>query len=127
MKLNTKQLNVKKDERGWLAEIVNSEDVPEKFGLVLITTARANQTKGNHYHLRKKEWYCVIRGTGLLKVWSRNNQESTAVEMSAEKLMLVEIPIGYFHSITNIGNDEMYLLAYVSEPFDPRDPDTYYE
>ena len=57
MKLNIKKLVVKKDSRGWLAEIIQSEDVGKKrFGLLLITTAHPGQVKGNHYHKKKKEW-----------------------------------------------------------------------
>ena len=128
MKLNIKKLIVKKDARGWLAEVISQEDVDKKkFGLVLITTARPGQVKGNHYHKKKKEWYCVIKGRGLLRIWGENTNEKKELEIGERNMVLVEIPTGYFHSIQALGNQEMYLMAYVSEAFNPSSPDTYYE
>ena len=128
MKLNIKKLIVKKDARGWLAEVISQEDVDKKkFGLVLITTARPGQVKGNHYHKKKKEWYCVIKGRGLLRIWRENTDENKELEIGERNMVLVEIPTGYFHSIKALGNQEMYLLAYMSEAFNPSSPDTYYE
>jgi UDP-2-acetamido-2,6-beta-L-arabino-hexul-4-ose reductase len=39
---------------------------------------------------------------------------------------VVDIPPGFTHSITNIGNSEMVTLFWSSEIFDPNRPDTYY-
>lgn len=128
MKVKIKNLTIKKDERGWLAEILNSKDVyNEKFGLALVTTALPGQTKGKHYHKRKKEWYCVIVGNALLTIKNRKTKEIKKIKMGENKLKLIQIPTGYWHSIKNIGNKEMILLAYVSEPFNSSDPDTFYE
>jgi UDP-2-acetamido-2,6-beta-L-arabino-hexul-4-ose reductase len=126
--LKIKKLVIKKDERGWLAELIKPEDVGVfSFGQINLTVATKNQTKGNHYHLRKREWFCVLRGKGLLKVWDRNNTQRKEVEMGEGNMVLVEIPVGYFHSITNTGDDELYVLACVNEAFNPQDPDTFYE
>ena len=126
MKLKIKKLDKLTDDRGWLAEILSDKDSDGKeLGLVLITTAHPGKTKGNHYHKRKTEWYCVISGKGLLRVW--NDSEKEEMELSSVDLALVEIPTGYFHSITNIGEEELHLLAIVSESFNEGDPDTYYE
>lgn len=128
MRLKVKELEIKRDNRGWLAEIFHNQDVgDDKLGLVLITTARPGQVKGKHYHKRKKEWYCVIRGRGLLRVWSKDGKQKQTVEIGEKNMVLVEIPKNYFHSIEALGKKQMYLLACVSEIFNPSDPDTYYD
>lgn len=125
--LRIKKLQRKTDERGWLSELVRPSDVDGKgFGQFLLTTANPGKSKGNHYHLRKREWYCVIKGRGLLRIVDRNNGEKKELEVGDKELMLIEVPRGFFHTITNIGDDMMYLLVYINEPFDPTDPDTYY-
>lgn len=127
MKINTKELSVKKDTRGWLAEILRPEDVKVKqFGQILVTTAYPGETKGNHYHMRKKEWYCVIKGQAQLTLVDRKTQEKKEITMGDNSILLVEIPPNVIHSIKNTGQDEMYLIAYISEAFNPQDPDTYY-
>lgn len=128
MIIHSKKLDVKKDPRGWLAEIVRPEDVDNKsFGQILVTTAKPGETKGNHYHKRKTEWYCVIRGNGRLTLIDNKNGETKSLSMGEDDMILVAIPPNYFHSIKNTGKKEMYLMVYVSEPFNPSDPDTYYE
>ena len=122
-----KKLLVKKDDRGWLAEIVRPEDVGEEgFGQILVTTAGPGHTKGNHYHKRKTEWYCVLQGKGILTLIDNKTQEKKKLVMGERNMVLVKILPHHFHSIKNVGKSEMVLLVYVNEPFDPSDPDTFY-
>ena len=124
--IRVKKLNVKSDERGWLVEIIRPEDVGnDAFGIVLLTTARPGQVKGGHYHKRKTEWYCVIKGTGLLTIINNASGKKEEHILRQKKMLLIRIPPNYTHFIKNIGNDEMFLLAYVDEAFNPSDPDTY--
>lgn len=128
MNLNVKKVKIITDNRGWLAEIIRPDIVNNKhLGLVLVTTAKPGMIKGNHYHKRKKEWYFVVKGRGLLKVWSKDKTQEESMEIGEKNMVLAEIPTYYFHSIQNIGKGEMILIAYVDEPFSPKDPDTYYE
>lgn len=126
MNITVKSLDVKKDTRGWLSEIIRAEDVGnKKFGQVLITTANSGETKGNHYHKRKTEWYSVIKGRGILTIINRETQEKKEINMGDENMVLVKIPINHFHWIKNTGKEEMLLLVYIDEVFNPKDPDTY--
>lgn len=128
MKIDIRKLDVKKDERGWLAEVIKTEDVGNfPFGLIHVTSAKPGYTKGGHFHKRKTEWFCVIRGEGRLFLKDLKSGEEKNLKLGEENMSLVKIPPFVFHSIKNMGNDEMYLLAYVSEKFDPKDPDIYKE
>lgn len=127
MNIDVKKLDIKKDNRGWLAEIVRPDDIEtKKFGLVLVTTALPGQTKGGHYHKRKTEWYCVIKGDGLLTLVDNESKEKKEMKIGEENMVLVRIPPKTTHSIKNIGDCELYLIAYVDEAFNESDPDTYY-
>ena len=126
MKVSIKPLEVKKDQRGWLSEIIRSEDVGnKKFGQILITAANPDETKGNHYHKRKTEWYCVIKGKGILTVVNRQSKEKVEIEMGEKNMHLVKIPPNHFHKIINNGKTEMLLLVYTDDVFKSSDPDTY--
>jgi len=61
VKVNT--IDVKSDERGWLAEIIRQEELvrTKEFGQFMVTTAYPSCVKGNHYHIRKFEWFCVLK------------------------------------------------------------------
>lgn len=49
---------MKRDNRGFLAEIVKSNE----FGQIFISSTKENIIRGNHYHHTKVEKFCVIRG-----------------------------------------------------------------
>lgn len=126
LKIKIKNLEIKKDERGWLSEILRAEDVRDKkFGQILITVAKPGQTKGNHYHKRKTEWYCVLAGKGLLTVINRKNKKRKEIKMGKDNMIFVEIPVNHHHWIKNVGKNEMMLLAYTDDVYDKNDPDTY--
>ncbi len=45
---------------------------------------------------------------------------------SGDELHVVDIPVGYTHSITNIGETELITLFWADEIFNPAAPDTYF-
>ncbi len=125
-----KKLDKKEDSRGFVAEIVRAEDMEnpnKKFGQIYVTTARTGQTKGKHYHNRKTEWFCVIKGQGLLTLVDKKTKESQNIDMGEDNMVAVQIPPGVWHAIANTQKGDMYLVAYISESFNPDDPDTIYE
>lgn len=127
-KIKIKKLNIKSDQRGWLVEVLSSSDVNNRpFGLIHVTTAKPGFIKGEHYHKRKTEWFCVIKGEGKLMLRDLDTQKTREIMLGEDSMSIVEIPPYIFHSIKNIGNEDLYLLAYVSESFDPKDPDTFKE
>ena len=51
--------------------------------------------------------------------------EKIEFEVSGDKLQYVSIPVGYQHSINNVGDDELVLLLWANELFDENKSDTY--
>lgn len=122
-----KNLDIKKDERGWFAEIVRTEDLngsKKPFGQMYVTTANPGQTKGKHYHTRKTEWFCIVSGKGLLTLVDLGTKERQEIEMGEDNMIAVRIPPNVWHAVANKGNSEMFLLAYIDESYNPEDPDT---
>ena len=122
-------LDKKSDERGWLIEVLGGE-LPEgckEFGQLHISVAYPGKVRGNHYHTRKIEWFCGPAGKGLLLLKDRETGEIREVMMGVNNLKTIKIQPGTIHAIKNIGKDDMVLIVYANESFDPEDPDTYYE
>lgn len=121
-----KKLKIIKDHRGWLVEILRNEDVGiDLFGQILLTVAKPGQVKGWHYHKRKIEWFCVIKGTGLLTIINNDSKEQKDYVLGKINMSLVKIPPNNTHFIKNIGKEDMFLLIYISEAFFQSDSDTY--
>ncbi len=126
MEIRKKHLTVKKDTRGSFFEILRSEDTGiHPFGQISISTAKPGETKGGHYHLRKREWYFIVTGKAEISFWERDGSGKKMLSLEDTDMEAVEMPIGVFHSIRNIGAGELVILIYISESYDPSDPDTY--
>lgn len=128
MKIKIRKIQVKKDERGWLIEAVKSTDVGKfPFGLVHVTSARPGFTRGCHYHKRKTEWFCLIKGEGQLFLKDLKTNKEKKLKLTEKKMRLVGITPNIFHSIKNVGKKDLILLAYASEDYNSKDPDTFRE
>jgi len=55
-----------------------------------------------------------------------DSDEIIEYKVSGEKLQVVDIPIGYTHSIVNIGDTDMVTVMWVNEAFNPKKSDTYF-
>lgn len=115
-------LDIKTDARGNLAEFIKSP----WFGQVFVSRTKPGITRGNHYHHTKTEKFLVIAGEGLIRFRRIDSTEIVEHRVRGEDYQVVDIPPGYTHSITNVGESEMITLFWASEIFDPDRPDTYF-
>ena len=115
-------LKMNRDERGSFTEFIRSENK----GQVSINIAKPGITKGNHWHHTKNEKFLVVNGSASIKFRKVGTVDTIEYKVSGEKLEVVDIPVGYTHSITNIGNEDLVTVMWVNEPFDKNHPDTYY-
>lgn len=118
-----RKLTLNTDERGSFVEVFKLE----KGGQVSFSTTRPGITRGNHYHVRKNEKFCVVSGQASIKLRRIGTDKVIEYKVSGEAPSWVEMPIYYTHNITNIGTTELVTLFWINEHFNPDDPDTFFE
>lgn len=123
------KLKKRSDERGWLIEVLRRESLKgfSEFGQIFMSVASPGKVRGNHFHNRKIEWFCVSIGTGLLLLKDPDNGDEEEIIMGEDEPKTVKITPPIIHAIKNIGTKDMVLMVYVNEPFNPIDPDTFYQ
>lgn len=115
-------LKMNRDDRGSFTEFIKT---PER-GQVSVNISKAGITKGNHWHHTKNEKFMVVSGEGLIKFRKIDSDEIIEYRVSGDKLQVVDIPIGYTHSIVNVGESDLVTVMWANEAFDTEKPDTYY-
>lgn len=110
-----------RDDRGVFCELVRTKEA----GQVSISTTNPNVVRGGHYHNTKMERFIVVKGKAKIKFEHVITHEKIEFQVSDKKLQYVTIPVGYQHSIDNVGNGELVLILWANELFDPNKPDTY--
>lgn len=114
------KLSGHEDARGTFYEILKTLD----SGQLGISTTKPGVTRGNHYHNTKNEKFLVIKGKALIELRDIFSKDVIQYNVSGDDLEIVEMIPGYTHNITNTGNEEMVLLIWANENYDPKKPDT---
>ena len=114
-------LTTHEDPRGVFAEMLRTPDA----GQVSFFTAHPGITRGGHYHHSKTEKFLVVRGIARFGFRHVVTGERRDITVRGEEARVVETVPGWIHDITNVGDDEMYVLLWANEVFDPHAPDTF--
>ncbi|WP_270553681.1 capsular polysaccharide biosynthesis protein CapF [Cloacibacillus evryensis] len=111
------------DDRGSFTEILRTKD----RGQTSVNITKPGITKGNHWHHTKNEKFVVVSGKGKISFRKIGTEKVIDYIVSGEKIEVVDIPTGYTHNITNIGDTDLVTLMWVNEPYDPQRPDTFFQ
>ncbi len=113
-------LKMNADNRGSFTEFLKSSD----RGQVSVNISKPGITKGNHWHHTKNEKFLVVSGIGIIKFRKIGEEKVTEYRVSGKILQVVDIPVGYTHSIVNTGETDMVTIMWVNEIFNSEVPDT---
>ena len=116
-------LRLNMDERGSFVETVKVNS----GGQVSFSTTQPGITRGNHFHTRKAERFAVIKGKARIDMRRIGTDRVLSFELDGSRPSFVDMPIWFTHNITNVGDDELYTIFWISEHYDPHDSDTFFE
>lgn len=116
LKLNT-------DERGSFVETVKLNS----GGQVSFSTTVPGITRGNHFHTQKAERFAVIKGKARIEFRKIGTDKVYSFDLDGSQPSFVDMPVWFTHNITNIGDEELYTIFWISEHFDANDPDTFFQ
>ncbi len=115
-------LKMNMNQHSSFTEIIRTLD----RGQFSVNISKPGITKGNHWHHTKNEKFLVVSGHCLIQFRKIDSDEIIIYDVSGEKLEVVDIPCGYTHSITNIGDTDSVTFMWCNECFDPNHPDTFF-
>ncbi len=116
-----RKLELKTDNRGSLFEIIKGNTK----GQIFYSTTKPGITRGNHYHLRKIERFCVVQGKAEISLRRLFTDKIQTYTVDGSQPVYIDMPTCTTHNITNIGQDPLHTLFWSNEVFNQQDPDTY--
>jgi UDP-2-acetamido-2,6-beta-L-arabino-hexul-4-ose reductase len=111
------------DDRGWLFELIKSKS----SGQIFVSSTNPGYSRGDHWHHTKVEKFTVIKGSGKLLFRNVFSEKIIEYTLSDKQIEIIDVPVGYIHSIQNDTDQEMLLIIWASEILNKEKPDTYYE
>ena len=106
-----KRLTCQKDERGWLAELFRSDEIPAEFRpeMAYMSLSHPGVVRGPHEHVHQADLFCFL-GPSDFKIYLWDNRSGSAshgrklvFEAGQKNPSLLIIPPGIVHAYKNIG------------------------
>jgi UDP-2-acetamido-2,6-beta-L-arabino-hexul-4-ose reductase len=111
------------DARGQLFEILRLAG----GGQIFFSTTKPGVIRGNHFHSRKVEWFCVVRGEAVIRLRRVGDNNVREFRVSGNSPQFISIPPLHTHQIENVGQEDLLTMFWCNEIFQASDPDTFYE
>lgn len=109
-----------RDARGAFIEVVKTAG----HGQVSYFTSRPGVVRGCHYHHTKTEKFVVVQGQARFRSRHLITGERVDVDVDAAVPRVVQTIPGWTHDVVNTGDEELVVLVWANEVFDPEHPDT---
>jgi dTDP-4-dehydrorhamnose 3,5-epimerase len=124
-----KRLKVICDDRGFLYEILRSDDeIFSGFGQAYVTACYPGVVKAWHAHSRQTDFFCCVDGMAKVVLYDARDGSPTHGEIQEffigdRNPVLLKIPAGVYHGFTPLGGSGCLILNIPTEPYDRDSPD----
>lgn len=129
--VETHKLKLIPDERGFLLEILRSDDpLFQKFGQAYVSVVYPGVVKGWHYHKVQTDYIAVIRGMAKVVLFDRRETSPTHGEIREFFIgelnpTLIKIPPLVWHGMKGIGEKSAYFINCPTELYNYDSPDEF--
>ena len=126
-----KQLARHADERGFLMELLRSDDaIFTKFGQSYVSMNYPGVIRAWHWHKKQDDFFVVMKGmikVGLydLREGSPTQGEAAEFYLGDNNSIMLKIPVGVVHGYRTVGTEPSLLINFPSEVYNPQEPDEY--
>ena len=124
VKFQIKDLEIHSDDRGWLVEMLKRNKIKHDIKQIYVATIKPGYVRGNHYHLKRVEWFFITSGKAEIFLEDIETKEKTCLKVSSKRLQVVKIFPKVVHAVKNIGKEKTYLVGAQNNIHDPKKPDT---
>jgi len=126
-----KQLARHADERGFLMELLRSDDsIFTKFGQCYVSMNYPGVIRAWHWHKKQDDFFVVMKGMIKVGLYDMREGSPTRGEVGEFYLgdnnnIMLKIPVGVVHGYKTVGTEPSLLINFPSEVYNPQEPDEY--
>ncbi len=127
--VEVKRLTRHADERGYLMEILRSDDeIFSKFGQCYVSMNYPNVIRAWHWHQKQDDHFVVVKGMIRVGLYDMRESSPTRGEVNEFYLgennnIVLKIPVGVAHGYKTVGVEPSLLVNFPSEVYNPEEPD----
>lgn len=125
LKYKVKKLEIHSDERGWLVELLKSNELEKPVKQIHIASIKPGCVRGNHYHSKRTEWFFLVSGEAKFVLQDIKTKKRISLRLSEKDPKVITIYPYISHGIKNIGKKTLYLISAQSDIYNPQKQDTF--
>lgn len=125
IKYKVKKLEIHKDERGWLVELLKANELEKPVRQLHIASIKPGGIRGNHYHSKRIEWFFLVAGRARLVLEDIKTKKRASFLLSEEKPQVITIYPNISHAVKNIGRGLAYLVSAQDDIYNPKKSDRF--
>ena len=129
--VHVKPLKLIPDERGFLYEMLRTDDpFFQQFGQCYLTAVYPGVVKGWHWHELQTDHFVCVSGMAKVVLYDRRKDSPTHGEvneffMGERNLILLVIPNGVLHGMKGVGTTTAMIVNLPTHPYNHADPDEF--
>ncbi len=126
--VEVKRLTRHADERGYLMEILRSDDeIFNKFGQCYVSMNYPNVIRAWHWHQKQDDYFVVVKGMIRVGLYDMREGSPTRGEVNEFYLgennnLVLKIPVGVAHGYKTVGVEPSLLVNFPSEAYNREEP-----
>ncbi len=127
--VEVKQLTRNADERGFLMELLRSDDpIFTKFGQCYVSMNYPGVVRAWHWHQKQDDFFVVVKGMTKVGLYDMREGSPTRGEVNEFCLgdnnnIVLKIPPGVAHGYKTVGVEPSLLVNFPSEVYNREEPD----
>lgn len=125
VKYKIKELEIHSDKRGWLVEMLKRNELKEDIKQVYVATIKPGYIRGNHYHLKRIEWFLIIGGKADLYLEDLKTKKKICLKLSSKRPKVITVFPKIAHAVKNSGKETVYLVSAQNNIYHHKNPDTF--
>jgi len=125
LKYRIKILKIHSEKRGWLVEMLKRNELKEDIKQIYVSTIKPGYIRGNHYHLKRIEWFFLIGKGAELYLKNLQTKEKICLKLSTKKPKVITIFPKTAHAVKNTSKEIIYLISAQNTIYNPKNTDTY--
>jgi len=129
--VHVKPLKLIPDERGFLYEMLRTDDpFFQQFGQCYLTAVYPGVVKGWHWHKQQTDHFVCVSGMAKVVLYDRREDSPTHGEvneffMGERNLILLVIPRGVLHGMKGTGTETAMIINLPTHTYDHSEPDEF--
>ena len=99
------------DDRGRLSELIISKNQ----GQIFFSTTKPGIVRGNHFHTKRIERFCILEGEALVEMRKIGTNETIKYKIKGTDYKVIDTPIYYTHNLKNIGDTNLVCCFWMND------------